>query len=268
MDFQNALKLYEAQGYDLPYARAKVCQDVMLAKIAASQFVNHVAIKGGVVMHSLSHDRRRATRDIDFDFIRHSLSGESIRDFISRLDAVDDGISLEVTGAISDLKHQDYKGKRVLVNVSDGKSTILAKLDIGVHQDLSIEQDDFYYDLDYSGEGVDLLANSKEQIFVEKLKSLLKFGPTSYRYKDVYDLGYLCSKASLDSARAAAYLKKVVFDNPVMWENDFLAVEKRLIETFADREFRQALRKYDSKWLDESNEEICTRILAFIKSLI
>ena len=32
------------------------------------------------------------------------------------------------------------------------------------------------------------VVNSKEQIFVEKLKSLLKLGVVSTRYKDVYDL--------------------------------------------------------------------------------
>ena len=34
---------------------------------------------------------------------------------------------------------------------------------------------------------VQLLVNNKEQIFVEKLKSLLRFGSASTRFKDVFD---------------------------------------------------------------------------------
>ncbi len=36
-----------------------------------------------------------------------------------------------------------------------------------------------------------MLINSDEQILAEKLRSLLKFGPFSTRYKDVYDMYYL-----------------------------------------------------------------------------
>ena len=39
--------------------------------------------------------------------------------------------------------------------------------------------------------GVSLLKNSNEQAFAEKLRSLLKFGPGSRRYKDIYDMYYL-----------------------------------------------------------------------------
>ena len=39
--------------------------------------------------------------------------------------------------------------------------------------------------------GVSLLINSKEQMFTEKLRSILKFGPLSTRYKDIFDIYYL-----------------------------------------------------------------------------
>ena len=40
--------------------------------------------------------------------------------------------------------------------------------------------------------GASLLINSKEQMLTEKLRSILKFGPFSIRYKDVFDIYYLC----------------------------------------------------------------------------
>lgn len=42
-------------------------------------------------------------------------------------------------------------------------------------------------DLGIDSNSVTLLANSKEQICVEKIKSLLKFGITSTRYKDIFE---------------------------------------------------------------------------------
>jgi hypothetical protein len=41
-----------------------------------------VTIKGGVVMRSITGNVRRATQDMDIDFIRYSLSDESIDDRI------------------------------------------------------------------------------------------------------------------------------------------------------------------------------------------
>lgn len=56
------------------------------------------------------------------------------------------------------------------------------KLDIGVHKYFDMEQDEYYFDFNIIDESVSLLINSKEQIIVEKLKSLLKFGITSTRF--------------------------------------------------------------------------------------
>lgn len=56
-------------GYKNADAVAKVAQDIILLKISKSRFNKNVTIKGGVVMHSISNDLRRATRDLDLDFI-------------------------------------------------------------------------------------------------------------------------------------------------------------------------------------------------------
>ncbi|WP_369127268.1 nucleotidyl transferase AbiEii/AbiGii toxin family protein [Treponema berlinense] len=43
----------------------------------------------------------------------------------------------------------------------------------------------------FDDEGASLLINSKEQMFTEKLRSLLRFGPVSTRYKDIFDMYFL-----------------------------------------------------------------------------
>lgn len=146
-------------GYSEVNAEAKVCQDIVLKAISNSSLNRNVTIKGGVVMRSITGSTRRATQDMDLDFIRYSLSNEAIRTFIEKLNCLD-GITIRIDGEITELSQQEYNGKRVLVTIED---------DVGAS----------------------LLINSKEQIFTEKLKSLLRFGPLSTRYKDIFDLCYL-----------------------------------------------------------------------------
>lgn len=74
MDLIKLRQKYINDGYDLLDASAKVCQDIILIKISQSNLAKNVTIKGGVVMHSLSNDKRRATRDMYLDFIRYSSS--------------------------------------------------------------------------------------------------------------------------------------------------------------------------------------------------
>lgn len=178
-------------GYSEVNAEAKVCQDVVLKAISNSSLNRNITIKGGVVMRSITGSTRRATQDMDPDFIRYSLSNEAIRTFIEKLNCLD-GITIRIDGEITELSQQEYNGKRVLVTIEDDAGhSFKSKIDLGVHKYVQIEQDEYCFDVCLDDVGASLLINSKEQIFTEKLKSLLRFGPLSTRYKDIFDLCYL-----------------------------------------------------------------------------
>ena len=179
------------EGYSRLNATARVCQDVILAKLASSGMRDWVTVKGGVLMCALSGSSRRATQDIDLDFVRYPMTDASIRSFVSALSSLDDGVAVRIAGEIEELSQQDYKGRRVNLKISDGRSTFDTKLDLGVHASAVMEQDELWFDVAYRQEGVCLLANSKEQVFVEKLKSLLRHGIRSTRYRDLYDMYYI-----------------------------------------------------------------------------
>ena len=85
------------EGYDEENAEAKVCQDIILKAIANSSLKDNVTIKGGIVMRSISHNIRRATQDIDIDFIRYSLGDDSIIKFINKLNCID-GLNIRIIG--------------------------------------------------------------------------------------------------------------------------------------------------------------------------
>ena len=140
MDLAQMRQAYEQDGYTQLNATARVCQNVVLAKVAASSLKKNVTVKGGILMCSLSGDARRATQDIDLDFIRYSISDEAIRLFVQKLSEADNSITVKVVGDIEELSQQDYKGKRAHIELSDGKSTFRTKLDLGVNSSLSPEQ--------------------------------------------------------------------------------------------------------------------------------
>lgn len=85
MNLYELIQKYINKGYEAIDASTKVSQDIVLLKIFKSSFKNHITIKGGVVMHNISNDIRRATRDMDMDFIKYSLDDKSIEENKKRL---------------------------------------------------------------------------------------------------------------------------------------------------------------------------------------
>ena len=263
MDLRELVAEAEKMGYEPDDARAKVCQDIVLKAISDSSLSKNVTIKGGVVMSRLTGELRRATQDMDIDFIRYSLSNDSIDRFISKLNCLD-GIRISRKGEITALKHQDYDGKQVFVVISDDHgNNIESKIDLGVHKHLDIQQEDYCFDIAFDNEGASLLINSREQMFTEKLRSLLKFGTLNTRYKDIFDMYYQCGK--MDGEKLEKCFHAYIFDDPKMKENDITAVVNRVENTFKDRTYRRRVDGSDKRWLDDDIQTIFDRILKYLQ---
>ena len=118
MNLQDLMDAYYEEGLTRELAASRVCQDIVLKAIAEGPLRRNVTIKGGVVMRSLTKNNRRATRDIDLDFIHYSLDDYAIHEFVKRLNCID-GIRIDMDGEITELKHQDYHGKSIEIKISD-----------------------------------------------------------------------------------------------------------------------------------------------------
>lgn len=253
-------------GYSEVNAEAKVCQDVVLKAISNTSLSRNVTIKGGVVMRSITGNTRRATQDMDLDFIRYSLSNEAILTFIEKLNCLE-GITIRIDGEITELSQQEYNGKRVLVTIEDNTGhSFKSKIDLGVHKYVQIEQDEYCFDVCLDDVGASLLINSKEQIFTEKLKSLLRFGPLSTRYKDIFDLCYLSEHVHRD--RLMKCINTYIFSDSSMKENDITAIRKRVERTFSDKLYRQNIeRSVRFNWLGIKVDEAFSKITSFLETL-
>ena len=253
-------------GYSDEDAEAKVCQDIVLKALSESLLRGKVTIKGGVVMRSISKNARRATQDMDIDFIRYSLSDESILSFVNAINCLE-GIQIRPQGSITELKQQDYHGKRIHVTISDGVGdAITSKIDLGVHTRYDIQQEEYCFDIACFDDGANLLINSKEQMFTEKLRSLLKFGPNSTRYKDVYDMHFLSGFLVRDKLNNC--VKAYIFDDPGMRENNWNDVLRRLSMTFSNRRYVDRLSRSRKNWLDMDSAEVLSEITDYIRTIL
>lgn len=268
MSLGDLVQLYINEGYNYIDAAAKVSQDVILLKISKSSFSKNVTIKGGVVMHNISKDMRRATRDIDFDFIKYSLDDDSIENFIKKLNNVKDGVKIEIISKIEKLHHQDYDGKRVIVSLTDSENyKIYTKLDIGVHKDFDIKQEEYCFDFNVIKESVTLFINSKEQIFAEKLKSLLKFSYASTRYKDIFDFYYLINNCNIDKNKLKIYIQKIIINDNEMKIKNFKEIILELDSIFENEKFISNLNNVKVNWLNLPSTELIKYILNYLKTL-
>ena len=224
INIQKMIEEANEQGYAGDKASAKVCQDIVLKALSIGPLSRSVTIKGGVVLRSKTNNIRRATQDLDIDFIKYSLSDEAIDTFISKLNCMD-GIKISRFGKIEELRQQDYSGKQVFIFIEDGYGNrVRSKIDLGVHKRFELEQEQYCFDIACDEAGASLLINSDEQMLAEKLRSLLKFGPFSTRYKDVYDMYYL--KDIINREKLMIALDTYIFNDAAMKENTKSDIEK------------------------------------------
>ena len=265
MNLREEIERLRQEGYKEANAEARICQDIVLKAISKSTFGHNVTIKGGVVMRSLSQDVRRATRDLDLDFIRYSIEEDSIRIFVEKINCLD-GLTLHMRNHVEELNHQDYKGKRIVLEVKDDYNNILnLKLDIGVHKDLEIKQTEYGFDICFQEDRASVLINSSAQMFVEKLKSLLRFGPRSTRYKDVFDLFFLIDLIEHETLKQC--VGTYIFDDENLDVNSFDDIRERIRKTFGNVRYKKQVEISKQNWIELPVEDVFQKILNFINEL-
>lgn len=268
MNLTELVNNYLLLGYELADAQSKVCQDLVLYKIGKSKYASNITVKGGVVMHNISKNKRRATRDLDLDFIKYSLADDSIIKFINELNKNDKGTIIKINGRIENLHHQLYNGKRVNISIVDNYGNLLeTKLDIGVHKYFELEQEEYIFDFDILDRSVALLINSPEQIVCEKLKSLLRFGIRSTRYKDIFDFYYLINNNILDRDKLIKYIELLIVKDERIMQNTINDISLRLKDILSNKRFIAGLDNARSNWLNIPVENVINKVVMYFSSL-
>ena len=111
-------------------------------------------------------------------------------------------------------------------------------------------------------DNISFLVNPKEQIFVEKLIPLLKFGPLSTRYRDIFDIYWLITEGNLDKKLISDYMKILIFDAEIEINNKE-DISNIIYLVLSDNMFIQNLSN-NNNWTGQS----ITNILETIKKYI
>lgn len=264
--FSEQLQDLKAAGYRLAEAEAKVAHDAVLFAMHKSGFKDKATVKGGVVMCELTTEVRRTTMDLDLDFVHCSISEVSIRRIVARWARLT-GFRITIFGTVQELRQEDYRGKRIYLDISDGtvKRPVRTKVDIGVHTHKEILQVERRFQA-LADEKAFLLSNSKEQIFAEKLLSLIRHGIVSTRTKDVFDMYYLSQ--SLNKRDLKDCLNLLIVKNrkcPLHGADEILSA---LARTFASKRFLRDMASRKSNWLGLPPLSVTEGLMAFLRGVL
>lgn len=116
-------------------------------------------------------------------------------------------------------------------------------------------------------EGITLFVNSKEQIFVEKIIPIVKFGSLSTRYKDYYDLYWLIKYGNLDRDKIINIMNDKIFNIRI---NNISNIEEliNLIEkVLSNEKYLENLNNRKNNWIEISNIELKKEIIIYLNSL-
>ena len=264
--FAEQIETLVAKGYGLAAAQAKVAHDAVLLAMDVCGFKKHSTIKGGIVMSHVTNDIRRTTMDMDIAFVHRSISDTSIARFVRKLNCLPK-VRISMFGTIGELLHEDYRGKRLYLDVTDGSipEPIRMKLDIGVHAHSEIEQIDFLFALASGKERANLLANPNEQIFAEKLLSLLRHRQLSRRPKDIFDLCYLCDIVDVPKLRMC--IDCLIYANRRIQPKNKDEIVTVLKDVFASRQFMRRLASARANWLQIEPGKATAKIIRFLEAL-
>ena len=114
----------------------------------------------------------------------------------------------------------------------------------------------------FQEDSVSVLINSNEQMVTEKLKSLMRFGTRSTRYKDVFDICYLSDL--VDMQKLTFCIQMYIYTDTTIEVNDADEIKKRAERIFTSSTYKKRVERSKKNWLDLSVEEVLKKDLDFL----
>lgn len=101
----------------------------------------------------------------------------------------------------------------------------------------------------------------------EKLKSLLKFGIRSTRYKDIFDFYYLINNNILDKDRLIKYIDLLIFKDENITQNTMNDITLRLETILNNKRFIARLDNARSNWINMPVNDVIDNVIDYFKSI-
>ena len=99
------------------------------------------------------------------------------------------------------------------------------------------------------------------------MKSLLKLGFRSTRYKDLFDFYYLINIAGIDKSKLKKCLKILIFNDSNMKENNISDIISRLNQILSSKRYLTMLNNPKVNWLNIPLEEVISNVIQYFNNL-
>ena len=101
----------------------------------------------------------------------------------------------------------------------------------------------------------------------EKLKSLLKFGIRTTRYKDIFDIYYLINNAYINKEELLYIIHSLIINDKTMKENNLNDIIKKLTMIINNNIFKHNLSDARNNWLGVPINEVINSVVIYFESL-
>ena len=244
------------------------CQEEFLRRLSRSEYANHLVLKGGMFIYTLSHFASRSTADIDFLLKQQLGSIEDIKRMVAEIIAVDSEnkfVQLTSQSYETISPQRKYKGVsfQLVGQIKNTKTPF--NVDIGIGDvivpdpkklTVPVQLEDF--------KPATVLAYSLESTVSEKFEALLQRQLLTSRMKDIYDIDYLSNQFDFDGNLLQQAIWKTLMNRGTFYEADSL---DKVIALSHDPDIRVRWRQffYRTKLPELDLEDVLIGIEQFLR---
>ena len=166
------------------------CLERLLDRIAASRFRKHFVIKGGFLIASILGIGSRSTMDIDATVKDFSVSSENVDKVFKEICDIDIADQLTFSfERIEEIREKDdYLGLRVFIECRYGKMNVPLTVDLTTGDTIIPREIEYMYKCVFDDKVIPVLAYPLENVFAEKLDTIVARGIANTRTRDFYDV--------------------------------------------------------------------------------
>ena len=200
------------------------CQEEFLRRLSLSKYANHLILKGGLFIYTLTNFESRATIDVDFLLQDIANNIDKIKEIISEILAVDTGNDfVEFTAIFFKVitPERKYTGISCQVIGKIKNTRTPFNIDIGVGDVIvpNVEKRKIPVQI----EGFDhpiINTYSLESTIAEKLDAILQRLEMTSRMKDFYDIYYLSLMYDFDGEKLKLAIKATLDNRKTKYTKD------------------------------------------------
>jgi predicted nucleotidyltransferase component of viral defense system len=170
------------------------CLERLLDRIAVSRFRDYFVIKGGFLIASILGIGNRSTMDIDVTVKGFGVNYENIGSAFKEICNIDitDQLFFSFNRIEEIRENDDYLGLRVFVECRYGKMNVPLTVDLTTGDTIIPPEIEYMYKCVFDDKMIPVWAYPLENVFAEKLDTIISRGVANTRTRDFYDVYTLC----------------------------------------------------------------------------